>query len=231
MHTVVVEGPLAFAMQRYAAAGAGEIGLQIFGFPQVAARLAGGFARAITPEILEPAIRGALDEKGFEEIERVCELPGITRAIARALHKVWNADIDLEVAAQGGASRLRDLAGIGRRRRARLPAGMLLPDDLCAAALKRVDRAPVLLGPVRIEKVCWIPPLWRKLVTALGQTVPVEWAAPSVAETSWFTGTVESVDPAVDLDQSHVVSCADPRHEVVESLRWVRALLSTKAAK
>ena len=231
LHTTVVEGPLAFAMRRYTAACAGEIGLQILGFAQLAARMAGGFIRPITPDILEPAIQDALAQKGFEEIERVCELPGITRAVARTLHKVWNADIDLETAAGCGPPRLRDLAAIERRVRARLPVGTPLPRDLCAAALKRVDRAPTLLGPVLIENVCWIPPLWRKLVMAVGETTPVEWAAPAIAETSWFAGAVKPVDLVNDPEKSDVVSCADPHHEVVETLRWVRELLSTKTAE
>jgi len=60
LHTVIVEGPLAFAMRRYEAARAGEVGLQILNLSQLAARLAGGFAQPITPEILEPAIQAAL---------------------------------------------------------------------------------------------------------------------------------------------------------------------------
>ena len=106
--TAVVEGPLAFAMRRFAAARAAENGLQILSFSQLAARLAGGFVQPITPEILEPAIQGALDEKSFTEIERVCALPGMTRAVARTLQKVWDADIDLKAAAKGGAPRLGD---------------------------------------------------------------------------------------------------------------------------
>jgi hypothetical protein len=231
LHTVIVEGPLAFAMRRYAAACAGEIGLQILSLPQLAARLVGGFAQPITPEILEPAIQGALAEGGFQELQGVFELPGITRAIARTLHKVWNADIDLDAAARRGMPRLRDLAAIENRVRARLPAGTLLPHDLCAAALKRIDRAPVLLGPVRIENVCWVPLQWRKLVAVLRETIPVEWAAPVIPEKSWFAGTVTSIDLTNDLEKSDIVSCADPHHEVVESLRWVRELLSTKAAE
>ena len=87
LHTAIVEGPLAFAMRRFAAANAGDIGLQILSFPQLAARLAGGFVRPVTAEILEPAIQAALNEKDFKEIERVRQLPGMTRAMARTLQK------------------------------------------------------------------------------------------------------------------------------------------------
>lgn len=202
LHTVIVEGPPAFAMRRYAAARDGEIGLQIFGFLQLAARLAGGFVQPITPEILEPAIQGALGERGFKEIERVCELPGVTRAVAQTLHKVWNADIDLEAAARCGKPRLRDLATIETRVRARLPVGTLLPHDLCAAALKRIDHAPALLGPLRIGNVCRISALWQKLISGLRETVPVEWMAPTIADTSWFAGTVRSIDLIKDFGKN-----------------------------
>src|SRR6185312_2122500 len=33
------------------------------------------------------------------------------------------------------------------------------------------------------------------------------------------------------LDKANIVSCADPHHEAVEALRWVRRLLSMKLAK
>src|SRR6185312_14397268 len=33
------------------------------------------------------------------------------------------------------------------------------------------------------------------------------------------------------LDKANIVSCADPHHEAVEALRWMRELVSTKRAK
>ncbi len=60
----------------------------------------------------------------------------------------------------------------------------------CAA---RVDRALVLLGPVRIENVSWISPLWHGLLNALQEVVPVEWVAPSGADHTWFRGTVKQL--------------------------------------
>lgn len=230
LHTVVVEGPLALAMRRFAAARAGEIGLQIVSFPQLAARLAGGFAQPVAPEILEPAIQAALKQKGFKEIERVSELPGMTRAVARALHKVWDADIDLAAYIKDGAPRLQDLAAIELRLRGQLASATMLPRDLCAAAIARVDRAPVLFGTVRIENISWISPLWRRLLNALQEVLPVEWIAPAGADHTWLRGTVKPLDRTDDLTRSDIVSCADPRHEAVESLRWVRELLSAKSA-
>ena len=231
LRTVVVEGPLAAAMRRFAAAQSGEIGLQILSFPQLAARLAGGFTQPITSEILEPAIQQALKEKGFSDIQRVCELPGMTRAVARSLRKVWEADIDLAARAKSRASRLRDLAEIEQRVRAKLPPAVLLPGDLCKAAMARKELAPKLVGTLRIESVPWIPPLWRKLVGALTEIISVRWSAPATADHAWFRGSVDQLSRGNALTQCASVSCADPRHETVELLRWVRALLSSRAAK
>ena len=86
---------------------------------------------------------------------------------------------------------MQDLAAIERRVRDQLPAGVLLPRDLCAAALASVVCAPVLIGPVRIESISWIPPLWRRLFNALREVVPVAWAVPGIADHSWFSGPVE----------------------------------------
>jgi hypothetical protein len=218
-------------MRRFAAAREAESGLQILSFPQLAARLAGGFTQPITPEILEPAIQAALKQKGFKEIESVSELPGMTRAVASALYKVWDADIDLAAYSKDGAPRLQDLAAIELRLRGQLTSATMLPRDLCSAALARVDRALVLLGAVRIENVSWISPLWRRLLNALQGAVPLEWVAPSGADHTWFRGTVKLVDRTNDPARSVIVSCADPRHEAVESLRWVRELLSARSAK
>ena len=141
LRTTIIEGPLAFHMRRLAAAHAGDSGLQIFTLSQLAARLVGGFVQPIAPEILEPAIQCAIGAKGFKELDRVCELPGITRAVARSLQKVWNADIDLAAAERGAAPRLLDLAVIEERLRAQLPPAILLPRDLRSAALARARRA------------------------------------------------------------------------------------------
>ena len=55
-------------------------------------------------------------KKSFKEIERVRQLPGMTRAMARTLRKVWDADIDLDAAARTGSA---TRAGFGGHRTAR----------------------------------------------------------------------------------------------------------------
>src|ERR1700736_5473388 len=90
--TVVVQGPLAFRMRRLAAADQSVLGINITSLPLLAARLAGGFLRPARSEDLEPAIKTALDAGGFAELEPLRLLPGMGRAAARTLKKVWDAD-------------------------------------------------------------------------------------------------------------------------------------------
>ncbi len=230
--TAVVEGPLAFQMRRLAAARAGESGLQIINLPQVAARLAGGFFYPMPQELLEPAIQTALSEGRFTELDSVRELPGMTRAVARTLRRAWNADIDLgDRSRSTGVSRLADLWDIEQHVKRQLHPAAMLPRDIRAVALDHVHRAPAVLGPLRIEGLSWIAPLWRPLLNRLCKVVSVEWAAPRGADTSWFAGSVTDTragHPAADPD---LVSCADPHHEAVEALRWVRSLLVAGRAR
>jgi len=229
LRTAVVEGSLASQMRRAAAARANECGLQIMNLPQLAARLAGGFTAPVTAEVLDPAIRRALDEGGFVELEAVRHLPGTARAVARTLRKLWDADVDLR--AKGDGTRIRELMMIEEWVRRHLPAPTLSPRDLRNAALRRIKYSPRLLGPVCIEHLSFIQPVWRPLIEALDKVVPVEWRAPSHAETKWIGGRVTAIpNPPRSADPT-VVSCADPRHEAVESLRWARHLITSGAAK
>jgi RecB family exonuclease len=228
VRTAVIERPLAYQMRRLAAARASKSGLQILTLPQMAARLAGGFTYPVTAEQMEPGIQIALDEGGFAELDHVRELPGMTRAVARALRKAWDADIDL---AEIEGERVHDLALIEERMKARFPSAAMTPRDLRNAALARVDRAAALLGPVRIERLSYVAPVWRPLLNALRHVVAVAWEAPSAADTAWFEGVVEPLAKSESAVEWVRVSCADPHHEVIEALRWVRELISVGRAK
>jgi hypothetical protein len=94
--TVVVEGPLAFWTHRLAAADLGTLGLQLTTLPFLAARLAGGFYRPALSEDVESSLQVALATGGFAELEPVRALPGMVRAAARTLRRVWDADLRLE---------------------------------------------------------------------------------------------------------------------------------------
>jgi hypothetical protein len=227
--TVVVEGPLAFRMRRIVAARNAEAGVQITTLPQLAARLAGGFVRPARSQDLDPAIRSALEAGGFIDLESIRSLPGMTRSAAWTLTRLWNADFSLADRAHE-STRLQDLAMIESRVHENLPAGVLTPRDLRNAALERLAHAPAVLGPVELDRVVQVAPVWRPLLAALARVVPLRWRNPGAADVAWFAGAVE-IDERPTPATPEVVSCAAPRAEVVEALRWVRELIASGRAR
>jgi hypothetical protein len=226
--TIVIEGPLAFRMRRLDAARRSESGLQIMTLPQVAARLAGGFVRPPRSEDLDPAIRKALEAGGFGDLKNIRGLPGMTRSVAWTLTRVWNADVALADRARDSA-RLRDLATIETRVRANLSLGVLTPRDLRDAALARLDHAPAVLGAVELGHVVQVGPVWQPLLNALTGNVRLIWRNPGATDIAWFAGGVES-DPRPAPTAPQIVSCATPRAEAVEALRWMRELMASGRA-
>lgn len=227
--SLIVEGPLAFRTARIAAAQRAESGLQIFTLPLLAARLAGGFSRPAQSQDLDPAIRAALDAGGLTELEGIFQLPGTTRAIAHTLSKVWQADLDLAEIA-GRNARLAELAEVERRVRANLPAGVLTPRDLRDAAVRHAAHAAATLGSIEIDKLGEIAAVWRPLLVTLATTVALVWRRPGTSHVNWFPGQVvaRAHDPPANMS---VVSCANPRAEAVEALRWMRELIATGRAR
>jgi hypothetical protein len=216
-------------MRRVVAARQSEAGVQIVTLPQLAARLAGGFVRPARASDLEFAVRTALKDGGFAELDGIRQLPGMTRAVVRTLAKAWDADVSWRVDA-GTSARLGDLAIIEDRVRANLPLGVLTPRDLRDAALQRLAHAPGVLGTVELDCVVRVDPVWQSLLNALGRTVSVRWRNPGAANVAWFTGQVVTEARPVPADLQ-IVSCASPRAEVVEALRWVRELLASGRAQ
>src|ERR1700730_19369616 len=96
LHSVLVQGRLAFAMRRAAAARDHELGLQILTPSLLAARLAGGLLRPASREIIEIGIRTALMQPGLlEDLAPISDLPGTTGAVLRSLRNVWRSGFDL----------------------------------------------------------------------------------------------------------------------------------------
>ncbi|MCK1721610.1 PD-(D/E)XK nuclease family protein [Bradyrhizobium sp. 141] len=213
--TVVVDGPLALRMARLKAAREGAVGCQIVSLSQLAARLAGGFVRPAQREELEPALADALAEGRFAELTPLQSLPGTVRALARTFERLWSAGFNLASAAP--APRLSDLALIESRIKARLGPGVLTPPDLAAAAIARIRLATDLLGPVTLQHIIWIPPVWRSLLAALGEVTSV-------------TGLPCEEPPGAPTALTAWV-CADPHAEVVEALRWARELIASGTAR
>jgi hypothetical protein len=227
--TVVVEGPLAFSTRRLAAARQGETGLHIASLPLLAARLAGGFRRPARSQDLEPAIRTALDEGGYAQLDGVRALPGMTRSVMWTLTKAWDADLCLKERAVKSA-RIADLALIEKRVQAALPPGALTPRELRDAALGRLAHAPQVLASIQLEGVTYVAPVWRPLLDALADVVELRWRPAARGECAWFRGEIID-DPAPRPAPIELVSCANPQAEVVETLRWVRELLDSGGAR
>ncbi|MER9947367.1 hypothetical protein [Mesorhizobium sp. M0047] len=223
-HTVVVEGTLAFRMQRVAAAQAGDHGLDVATVLLLAARLAGGFSRPADHATLVPIISRALAEITFEELEKVKARPGMARAVLSSLERVWAADIRL-VDPLNPSARLSDLGHIEAFLREHLPIGALLPVDLRDRALAHIDHARTVVGPLHLHRLVSVEPLWRPLIEALASVIEITWDAPGTRDRSWFPGKILG-RPLQRPEQLICEVCADPRAEVVEALRWARALLS-----
>lgn len=220
--TRVVSGPLALKMQRVCAARENVAGVDVTTLPLLAARLAGGFSRAASPEEVQPAIRNALAEGGFSDLERLRDLPGMVRAVQRTLTAAWRADTLLDAAS---GARLGDLAKLNARVRMGLPAGALSPPDLRNAALARIAHAPALFGRIELEGLLDVDPIWRPLVAALVDVTAVSWRRPCTGARDWFSGEVVEIWPEVTSAACAVI-CADPQAEVVEALRWARQLMA-----
>ena len=226
IHTELVDGPLALRMRRLDAARERTTGRQILTLPLLAARLAGGFIAPATQEILYPAIRQALKAGGYEDIDKVSELPGMPVAVLSALRDWW----DMEVPASlPDNARLRDFTLLERRVRGALPPGMLSPPDLVKAALERLPFAPKLIGAIAVQDVPDIKAVWRPLIQALCDVVPVRWIASQHSGRAWFAGEKETRPPGLASLLSADL-CADPRSEVREALRWARALVTAGKA-
>lgn len=227
--TVVVDGPLAYRMQRIAAAQEGALGVQILSIPLLAARLAGGFLRPAEPQELDEAIRAALAQGGFADIQTIRDLPGMTRAVSSTLRRLWDADFPLQQQ-QTRSSRLLDLAVVESRIKESLSRGALMPRDLRSAALARANLAGSVLGPLELWYVADVPPLWRPLIQELTKYVQCTWRSPAASVEGWFAGEVAKRIKS-DSAKHEVESCANPRAEAVEALRWARQLIASGTAE
>lgn len=225
-HTHVVPGRLGERRLRDALAAGGGLGHVITTLPGLAARLAGGFARAATGA----EVRAALQEPPAAELTTlagVAVMPGFARAAARTLQAAWHANVDLGERATAGG-RWAELAALERHVAASLVGGALLPPRLVALARARVARAPRLTGPVTLQGLADVPPLYRPLVEELAGVVPVAWRGASPPAPAWLPATVAWAAPEPrPLPTATVVGCADPDHEALEALGWARELIAS----
>ncbi|WP_194075096.1 PD-(D/E)XK nuclease family protein [Methylobacterium durans] len=229
--TVVIQGRLAMADGRLAAARRCEHGVQFMTVDRMVARLAGGFARPVDDETLKGILGTVLTDTDLGELDPIKALPGMIDAAAETLRKAWLAAFDLSRAATP-TDRIASVHRLEEAVLARLPVGMMRPVDLAEGARARLLHAPHVLGPVEIVGLADIAPCWRGTVAALVDHVPVTWVAGPRAVPDWVRAagirvvTAEPENPVVA-----VCSAATPRHEVLEALRWARELMASGQAE
>lgn len=230
-HTIVVNGRLAMQERRLEAARRHQHGLQAMTFEQLAARLAGGFSQPIDGVSLRNALQVVLPATPMGELERIKNLPGMVTAAGETLKKVWLAGIEL--ATLGSTHpRLAAIAELEAAVMAELPPGMMRPVDLVAAAAKRINHAPAILGSVEIIGFTELSPCWRPLLKLLGEHLPVSWTAGPRKLPAWLAEmgiSINSSDPLAPVVE--VVSAATAYHEAVEAMRWARDLLASGKAR
>jgi hypothetical protein len=223
--TIVVDSPLAAERLRTEHARAGHAGYRVLGLARLTARLAGGFAEAADLVAVQTAVRTApLDRLG--DLTAIAELPGFARAAARTLADAWHADIDLAaLAGEGRPPRWRELATLDAHVRATLPRTTMATPDLVKLARERLAHADAVLGEVTLHRVDAVPPAYRSLLNALAEWVPVAWLGVRAERPAWLSEAVAYRSPTVEAPSVALDACADPAHEVVEALRWVRLRL------
>ncbi|CCV09594.1 conserved hypothetical protein [Mesorhizobium metallidurans STM 2683] len=225
--TLVVHGRLAMREGRLAAARDRRHGLQVMSFEQTAVRLAGGFVRPIDDESLSAAIQAVLPATPMGELESIKSLPGMIDAAAGTLHKAWRAGMDLAARAVDHP-RLEAIARLEAAVLDQLPAGMMRPVDIVAAATGRVGHAPAIIGPMEIIGLTELSPCWRPLLRALTAQIPVQWTAGPRSVPAWLEGTGVAVSlAAAQTPEISAVSAATAYHEAIEAMRWARRLLAS----
>ena len=174
--TTVVPDRLAAHRVRLDAARTGAVGRHVITMPGLAARLAGGFLRVATTVEVEKALQPPPD-LGSGGLAHIASLPGFPRAAARTLQSAWARGIDVaaQAAAPGSHPRWGELRTLEAAALAALPSGAVSPPELVAAALDRIAHAPALLGAVSLTRVADVERVYRPLIAALADVVPVVW--------------------------------------------------------
>ena len=222
--TVVVEGRYARRCHQTQAAIDGEHGLLVVSMEELAARLAGGFLRPVRTDVLKERVRDAAAAGSLDELDSIKGLPGFQRAAAATLSKAWRAGLNL---GSSTSPRTRSLAVLEREIRSRLPKNQLPHPDLAKRAISRVALAPVLFGRIEVHGRTELSPVWRDLLLRLSGETEVVWAAGARPTPDWLTGSGVTVhETPAARPEVRAVSCATPRHEILEALRWARRHLT-----
>jgi hypothetical protein len=106
------------------------------------------------------------------------------------------------------------------------------PGDLVAAALSRLHHANALFGRISVNGRTEMSPVWRPLLEALSKVTEVRWVAGPrrVPPWVWVLG-IPVVETPRSEPEFQCESCASPRHEALEALRWARSLIAGGQAR
>jgi hypothetical protein len=233
--TFVIHSRLSWRRVRGTAALERQHGRQALAIEHLAARLAGGFLQPISADALKEAIGEAIaDDLGeFNEIKR---LPGFSRAAAATLEKAWVGGLKFTELAQTTdahvRSRIDAVIRLEARALERLPPSMRRPADLVDLALQHLQHAKALFGAIRVLGRTEMSPVWRPFLSALKDVTDVQWVAGPRQVPAWVRDLgIVIAETAPEHPEIQCESCASPRHEALEAMRWARALIASGRAK
>lgn len=206
----------------------------------MAARLAGGFLTAVEPDALAEAVAQTLKLLPLAEmgaLSAIRDLPGVPKTIVQSLRRAWAAGFDLGGAAiaPGAHPRLGEMARVEAAVMQHLAGAkpcQLRPADLVANGMERLQHAPTVLGEIEFRGLPDLDRCWRGLALALASVTRVVWDCGPFEPPKWLDGSrVEIRCNKAQNPKLTTFSCATPRHEVVEALRWARRLMAEQGVK
>ncbi len=183
---------------------------------------------------LKTAVAAAVAEP-LGEFDKIKALPGFQRAAAASLSKAWSAGLTLDEEAEAAADetareRLSSLAVLEREVLSQLPNNQVRPRDLVAVASERVGHARSIFGRIEIHGRTEMSPVWRPLLSLIFRETDLVWVGEARKIPDWLSDgeIVVEITPTA-TPTVRAVSCASPRHEILESLRWARQHLAQGA--
>lgn len=222
--TIVVNGKFAMRSERLRAAREGAVGRQVIAVEHLAERLAGGFLRMAGHRDLKATIAKVLPLTDLGELEPIKGLPGMVRASASTLMKFWLSDVDADELPKD--SRLAAFMALQDAVTKALPSHLRRPQDLIQIASARAHLSKAIFGRIVFRGMTELHPVWRPLLSDIGQTCPIVWeAGPRPQKPSWIPLVAEVLHTEAETPVVTAETSATPRHEAVEAMRWARSLV------
>ena len=203
-------------------------GLQAIAIEHLVARLAGGFLQPINSDSLKEAIGEAV-ALDLGELNEIKTLPGFPRAARATLEKAWAAGLKFNKLTNTTdalvRARIDAVTRLEARVLERLPPSMRRPARLGCPCTS----APTIReGSIRSN-----PRNWQNRNVAGMASITcgtegrdgVQWVAGPRQVPAWVRSLgISVVGTAPESPEIKTESCASPRHEALEAMRWARAL-------